>query len=406
MNTSLEKETNENVNQYLWRVGKLIDDGYYKNWTEVLDDVNLALFGNDTNKYKGESAYRKTYAAARLFYNDVFLAEFSKGDNALDKKLNEIKDERYKLSAEKIELNRTHRQRARFDLFYENVAKEFEKYPKLPCEIKEILPTENPREYILTVADIHYGANFVTETNIYNNQECKRRFEKLLAETRQFIWNNCLTHLNVLNLGDEIQGILRMTDLSINETTAVQAIVGIARILSEFLYKLSTECTIDYYSVPRSNHTQTRPLGSKASELAAEDVIYIIDHYIKDMLAENPNINIHTTDGRDYIELPIFDYKVIGHHGHNIKNIENYINEISSYKREFIDFVFLGHYHSKKTTTSNAGLTYDTEIIVCPSFVGSDPYAESLLKSNKAACMIYGFDKRDGLKETYKIILN
>jgi hypothetical protein len=163
---------------------------------------------------------------------------------------------------------------------------------------------------------------------------------------------------------------------------------------------------VDYYSVPRSNHNQTRPLGSKASELASEDVTYIIDQYLTDVLSENPNVRIHSTSERGYIEIPIFEFKVIAHHGHNIKSVDNYINDISAYKREFIDYAFLGHLHSGKTVSGNSNGFYDTEVIVVPSIVGNDPYAEQLMKSSKPAAMIYGFDKKFGLNETHKIILD
>jgi hypothetical protein len=50
--------------------------------------------------------------------------------------------------------------------------------------------------------------------------------------------------------------------------------------------------------------------------------------------------------------------------------------------------------------------TYDTEVLITPSFVGSDPYADSILKGSKAAAVVYGFHKYEGQNETYKFVLN
>lgn len=407
--SSLKKKKSENENQYLWRVGNMIDDGYIKNWESVLSIVNSELY-EDKSKYKGECAYRKKYAAARQFYNDVFTKSSEESQlNELQRRITELNIERQKLSATKIELNRKERQDSRFELFYENIGKELKRYAEPECSLaQQCVPIcrINNKEYVMAIADIHYGANFVVETNSYGINECHNRFKQLLAQTVDFIIEKKLTRLSVVNLGDEIQGMLRMTDLQLNETAIVKAVVGVSRLLADFLNELSKQCRIDYYSVPRSNHTQTRPLGSKASELAAEDVTYIINNYIADMLTDNPRVCVHTSEDRNYIEIPIFNYKVIALHGHGIKNIDTFLRDMSAFKREFIDYALLGHLHNYKTVSDNSGLTYDTEVLVCPSFIGADPYSESLLKTSKPACMIFGFDEKFGLNETHKIILN
>jgi hypothetical protein len=46
------------------------------------------------------------------------------------------------------------------------------------------------------------------------------------------------------------------------------------------------------------------------------------------------------------------------------------------------------------------------EVLTASSFIGSDPYSDSLYKGSKGAVDIYGFDERYGHTETYKIILN
>lgn len=407
MDNNLKKRDDENENQYLWRVGNMIDDGYYKNWTEVLSDVNYSLYNEDNNCYKGESAYRKRYAAAKQFYKDVFIKEdMSEDSERIQQRIDNLKAERYKVAAEKVELNRYQRHNARFDLFYEKIGQGLQKLPAPSMDFSgHCFLGVDDKEYLLAIADIHYGSHFVTETNSYSIEECNKRFKELIEYTKAFIWENNLKHLNILNLGDEIQGMLRLTDLQMNETSVVKSVIGVCRLLANFLYEISKECVVDYFSVPRSNHNQTRPLGSKASELAAEDVTYIIDHYLMDVLSENPNVRIHSTSDRGYIDIPIFGFKIIAHHGHCIKSVDNYLKDISSYRREFIDYAFLGHYHSNKVIAGNSGGSYDTEVIVVPSIVGNDPYAEQLMKSSKPAAMIYGFDKKFGLNETHKIIL-
>ncbi len=406
---NLNKNASENECQYLWRIGGMVDDGYITNWESVVSIINHQLYGDDTSCYKGESAFRKRYQAARQFYKNVFVKEgINDESEKIAMRINELQIERQKINAEKIELSRYNRQRARLELFYENLAKDIGRFPEPPCLLKYAAnaDADTEKKYILTIADVHYGSNFVTDNNIYNIAECERRFETLLNESVTFVKKNSVKELTVVNLGDEIQGLLRMSDVQLNETSVVKAVVGVSRLIANFLNELSMSCRVKYYSVPRSNHTQIRPLGSKANELAGEDISFVINNYIKDILSANGNIEVFVGKEGYYIDIPVFDYKIVATHGHTVKNTNTLLQELTTYRREFIDYVLVGHRHNHDVTSGNCATMYDTEVIVTPSFIGGDPYAESLLKCSKPACMILGFDKSKGLNETHKIILD
>ena len=60
-------------------------------------------------------------------------------------------------------------------------------------------------------------------------------------------------------------------------------------------------------------------------------------------------------------------------------------------RRSFIDYLILGHFHSGKEIPSFEGCCNDTEILVSPSFVGSDPYSDSLMKGSIIGISIYCF---------------
>ena len=165
----------------------------------------------------------------------------------------------------------------------------------------------------------------------------------------------------------------------------------VSKTIASFLNELSKYCYIDYYHCPTSNHSQTRPLGTKASEIASEDVEYIICNYIKDVLVNNERIMVNTNFGYEYIEIPIFDFKTIAMHGHTIKNIDNALKDLTYHKKTFYTTVFLAHYHAAKIGTVGEMYDTDCEVIVCPSFIGSCPYSDSLLKGAKPTCCIFGY---------------
>ena len=197
-----------------------------------------------------------------------------------------------------------------------------------------------------------------------------------------------------------------MSDLQLNESSVVKATVFVAKTIAHFLNELSAYCYIDYYHCPTSNHSQSRPLGTKASEIASEDVEYVICNYIKDVLVNNNRISVHTNFGYEYIEIPIFDFKTIAMHGHTINNIDNALKDLTYHKKTFYTTVFLAHYHASKIGTVGEMSDTDCEVIVCPSFVGSCPYSDKLMKGAKPSCCIYGYDEKYGHIETYKIFLN
>lgn len=393
-----QKKPNEGEYAYIWRICDNKD--LIGTWQDVCDLLNSEL-QHDYN----ESWYRKLYQSYIMIFDEIkdkYLENEVLKEMEVQKR--ELQKERNKLNATKVEYSRDIRQQSRFELFYENIKNNINKLE--PPESIDRFAYGSDMEYILTIADIHCGANFVAENNSYSLEECSKRFDILLAETIKFVAKNKISHINILELGDSIQGILRMNDLKINESSVVEATICVAKLIARFLNKLSVYCDIDYYHCPTSNHSQMRLLNARASELASEDIEYIISNYIKDVLSDNDTITVHTNFGKEYIELNIFKYNIIAMHGHQIKNIDSSLRDLSQMKRKFYDVLFLAHYHGGIEKIIGENIHSDTEVIISPSFVGSDPYSDSLMRGAKAACKIYGFEEDKGHIETYKIVLN
>lgn len=374
-------------------------------WTEIKDKYNVQCAADTIRKssstiFGGE--FREAFLKNQLYTN----SDESSKETEIDKKIRELRKERNKWQTINIEQTRINRQNDRQEMFYEYVGKICE---TLPVPDFEPLSKDEDfsTEYILTLADMHYGAKFKSENNEYSPEIAKNRLEFLAGEVECFVKKHKVGKLHVVSLGDTIQGILRVSDLKLNDSSIVKATVEISRLIALFLRSISTYVEVDYYHVPTANHTQLRPLGTKASELADEDLEYVIGNYIKDLCIKNDRINIHLADeGKQYIEIPLHDYEIIAMHGHTIKNMESSIKDLSMLRRSFLDYLILGHYHSGKELPSFEGCCSDTEILVSPSFAGSDPYSDSIMKGNKAAVKIYGFNFIYGHNETYKIILN
>lgn len=365
-------------------------------WAKVAEVLN-DLFNNNYD----ESTYRKRFKELNRI-NDVVE---DKHKDVLDS----IRKERIKLQTVNAERRRIDRAEARQELFYEQVGQ----YVKTvePPMFKE-LQTENSKiEYLLCLSDIHYNADFKSINNTYSPAIAVERFSKIIDYVKNFTEEKHIRKIKILELGDTVQGMIHLNDLRINDSSFVKSIVDASRLIAGFLNELSQYVRVDYYHVPTSNHTQVRAFNTKRSELPIEDVEYIIGHYIHDLLVANPRVVVHLADDdKEYISFNMNGQVIYGLHGHTVKNVDNIMAEICAVTTDLPDFVFMGHYHSHKEITVSevhgSDYSYDTEVIVCPSFVGSDPYSDSLWKGTTASVNIYGITKEHGHTETYKVVLN
>lgn len=165
---------------------------------------------------------------------DAGVFKENKYTDDLEERKRQLEAERQKLFATKTEYNRLLRQTSRQELFYQNIADSIQRLtpPEFPVNFDclDWYPT-NGREYILTISDIHAGANFKTDTNEYSLEEVGHRFRVLAEKLSAYVRAEDVEILKVVCLGDTIQGILRVSDLQLNETSVVEATVFISQML-------------------------------------------------------------------------------------------------------------------------------------------------------------------------------
>lgn len=401
----IKRGENESKFDYIKRVtngkrDKTLDIDYCE-WS-------LLVYGQE---YSSDVARRMFYGVERLlqvFDEEVEITSkntLSEDDflKELDLKKLEIEKERKKLQATKLEMNRKITHDARFELFYENVKEAFTALP-VP-QFNPVKKSYGNREYVVGMSDLHYSANFSSINNTYSIEECERRIEVLLWKIIDEVNKENITKIKVLNLADSIQGILRISDLKINEVSVVDAVVGVSKLIASFLNELSKYCFVEYLHVSGANHSQTRPLGSKASELAGEDLEKIIVNYVHDALQFNERVKVHITSNSDRIIFKIFDFDCIALHGHQIKNIKNSLRDLSQLHKKFFTYTFLGHFHGGQSMFVGES-DVNEEVICVPSIVGSDPYSDSLCVGSKSMAQMYVFDDVEGHIETKNFILN
>lgn len=394
------RNENESVEELIYRICSCKDT--IGTWEQVKEILNELLGVN-----YGESKYRKQFQnfEKMLKANQQKFIDSDEKLSLLEEKENKIREERIKLQALNVERNRYDRAMYRQELYYEYVGKMINGLP-MP-EFEPLQVEYGGMEYLCTISDVHFGATFESENNCYSPTICKQRFERLVTHLRGFVLSKKIRKLHIAMLGDSLQGLLRVSDLKLNDSEVVKATVDFSRTMALFLREVSKFVEVVYYHVPSANHTQTRNLGTKASELASEDLEYVISNYIHDLCESNERIDVRLAEeGKQYVEIDIFDYDILAMHGHQIKSFSTAIKDLSAMRRKFVDYLILGHFHSGQELPANESAYYDTEVLISPSFIGSDPYSDTLFKGNKAAVKMYGFDEYKGHTETYKVILN
>jgi hypothetical protein len=318
----------------------------------------------------------------------------------------ELQKEKNKIQTLRLDLNRVIRESSRVELLVEEFTAAIKDLATLPYpDFKPLLPQHGGKEYILCFADVHTGKQFQSITNSFDLEIMRSRFEKLMSETLEIIDENNINHLNILALGDLVEGMIRLGQLPKLRVGVIQQAVEFMRLIVSWLNKLSEYVTIAYYQVPYSNHSQIRPFGSKANEFAEEDVEKLIFAYIHDILEANPRIEIVECNSR-HVKFSLFDYNFIACHGHEVKDVDRFIKDVSDKYRVFFDYGFVAHKHSGMSKTVGEGSTNNVEIIRVPSIMGTDDYADGLFVGSKAGATLIEFTENQGKRKTYDIILN
>ena len=395
-----QKLSNENENQYILRICSMKEDQGWT-WEDVASILNSSLGHNF-----GESKYRKQYQYFNKMLKDNETTFFTE-DEYLEKirsERRELEKERKKIQTEKIEYNRWLREEAREELIAEHISNAIRELPKLDVP-NIIAPNQNMRTGILAFADPHYGKDlcikglFGETLNEYSPEIFEQRMWNLLSQTVQICNKEGFNELNVYDLGDEIEGCLRVAALMKLRYGVIESTVRYGRFITEWLNELTKHVRVKYQMVKDSNHCQLRMLGEPKNTFKDENISYIIADKIMDRLSDNPNFEF-AQNPTGYIFDQVAGYNVFGYHGEG-KALEQAIKDFSRTYKVNIDYLIGGHKHHK--LSSNIGI--ESDIISIPSIIGIDDYSLSLNKTSDPGATLFILEEGKGNVIEYNIKL-
>lgn len=364
-------------------------------WSDVAGILNSELESNYT-----ESKYRKDYY--RLKNKDFRNLE----TDEINIKIRELEKQRIKLKTEKIEYNKWLREEARDEMIKDEIVSAINnlKPLKVPDYIK---PEFNNKSYLLAFGDCHYGIEFELKDlfgstiNKYSPDIFKERMWDLLNQLIYLIEKENIKTLEVWEMGDSLQGILRInSQLMKLRYGIIESSILYADFLSEWLNKLSEYVYIRFQMVEDSNHNQLRILNTPKNSFPEENMSKVILTFIKERLKDNPNIKIiENPTGMNYTMVGC--YNILGIHG-EVKDLDKAIDEFSRIYQCHIDYICAGHLHHMVTKETGR----NSEALNIRSIVGVDPYGLSLRKTSNAGASLFVFDSVFGKVCDYLLKVN
>ncbi len=398
-----EKKENETWLQFADRILSAKESG-------ILDldrcEIYALLFGESLSS---DESRKRLYAVRSVI--DILrreqLGNISEQDILAEiiSRQQELQKEKYKVQTEKIALNQMLREQARFELFVETAVAAIKKHCNIQVNIHPIHTEYNKREGLLIFADSHYGKEFKITglngeiINEYSIEIFEDRMQRLLYHAVEIAERERFTKIKVFNLGDEVEGILRISQLMTLKLGIVDSTIAFAYFLAEWLNELSKYVGVDYYAT-QGNHTDLRLLTGKKGDFPHENMSKVIHAIIKEILRDNPNVIIND-NCNDKIFTDIAGFKVLGIHGEE-RNKERAIRDFSYLYNEDIDYLCTGHKHHSNTT--NVGISKGC--IGVGSIMGVDDFAIQLKKVNNPTSTFVVFEEGVGKTVEYTIYLD
>lgn len=310
-----------------------------------------------------------------------------------------LQNERKKIQAEKVEYNRLLRENSRDELLIE----------KIHDAIINISPLDFPtvsldsesdvdKEYLLTVSDCHFGIEFCLQgfngevINEYSPEIFQERMSRLLTKVVDTVQKEKITKLVVFELGDAIQGMLRLnSQLMQLRYGVVDSAVRYALYFAQWINTLSHYVKVELHMVKASNHNQLRLCNAPKNAFPDENMSTVITTIIAERLKGNKNVIIKgNPTGMNFVN--ICGYNILGIHG-EVNNIKTAIDQYERAYRTPISYIFRGHVHHKQS--EEVGV--DSEVYSVGSIIGTDSYGLSLRKTSNPSANMFVFKKDEGV---------
>lgn len=374
-------------------VDRTIDDDY--------EELSERLFG-EGNCFNSSEVRKRMYgmkAIIEAIERDGEAAIQSEDKlSMLDSKRIELQIERQKFFDQRNAFNKLLRERSRQEELNEILAKAIQSgsLPRLNYSRVEVEPSDN--DLLVSLNDIHYGANVQNYWNTYNSDICRemmcRYLDRIISIGETHSSENCIVWAN----GDEISGNIHQSIAVTNKENVIEQIKGVSELIAEFLAELSRHFrNVTFVSVA-GNHSRIEQNKDKA--LVSERLDDLVEWYLGARLQNFENITIgggEKIDNTMYL-VDIRGKTYCGVHG-DFDGSTSKVQSLQTMAGRPLYAVLTGHLHHNKMDEVQGVKT-----VMAGSFLGMDDYCVQKRIYGKAEQMVCVCDN-SGIRCSYDIPL-
>ena len=378
-------------------IGKLVD----RTIDDDYEELSERLFG-EGNCFSASEVRKRMYGMKAIIEAIERDGEESIRDadtlSALDAKKIELQMERQKFYDQRNAFNRLIRERSRQEELNEILveAVRFGNLPQLHYERFDIAPSDN--DLLVSLNDIHYGANVSNFWNTYNSDVCRemmcRYLDRIISIGETHRSENCVVWAN----GDEISGNIHQSIAVTNKENVIEQIKGVSELIAEFLAELSRHFNNVTFVSVAGNHSRIEPNKDRA--LISERLDDLVEWYLGARLQNFENVTI---GGGEKIDHTIYLVDVRGQtycgvHG-DFDGSTSKVQALQAMAGRPIYAVLSGHLHHNKIDEVQGVKT-----IMAGSFLGMGDYCVQKRIVGRAEQMVCVCDE-NGVRCSYDIPL-
>ena len=378
-------------------IGKLVD----RTIDDDYEELSERLFG-EGNCFNSSEVRKRMYGMKAIIEAIDRDGEMSIADedtlNALDAKKIELQKERQRFFDQRNAYTKLLRERSRQEELNEILfeAVKAGNLPTLDYTYTEIDHSDN--DLLVSLNDIHYGANVRNYWNTYNSDICRdmmrRYLDRIISIGKTHGSENCIVWAN----GDEISGNIHQSIAVTNKENVIEQIRGVSELISEFLAALSKYFRKVIFVSVAGNHSRLDP--NKERALVDERLDDLVEWYLGARLQNFENVII---GGGEKIDSTIYLIDVRGKtycgvHG-DFDGSPGKVQSLQSMAGRPLYAVLSGHLHHNKTDE-----VHGVKTIMAGSFIGMDDYCVQKRIVGKAEQMVCVCDS-NGVRCAYDIPL-
>lgn len=378
-------------------IGKLVD----RTIDDDYEELSERLFG-EGNCFNASEVRKRMYGMKAIIEAIDRDGEISIIDedtlSALDVKKIELQKERQRFFDQRNAYTKLLRERSRQEELNEILfeAVKAGNLPALDYTYTEAKQSDN--DLLVSLNDIHYGANVQNYWNTYNSDICRdmmrRYLDRIISIGQTHRSENCIVWAN----GDEISGNIHQSIAVTNKENVIEQIRGVSELISEFLAALSKYFRKVIFVSVAGNHSRIDPNKDRA--LVDERLDDLVEWYLGARLQNFENVII---GGGEKIDSTIYLIDVRGKtycgvHG-DFDGSPGKVQSLQSMAGRSLYAVLSGHLHHNKTDEVQGVKT-----IMAGSFIGMDDYCVQKRIVGRAEQMVCVCDA-NGVRCAYDIPL-